>query len=63
MRAHIRLQQVVHAGLSHFLRLMKLLQGLSNLLVWDLALALFLVVIVQATAFELLEVVLKEKEP
>jgi len=55
---HISLQQVVHAGLSHVLWLMKLLQGLSNLLVWNLALPLLLVVVIQTTAFELLQMVL-----
>lgn len=55
---HISLQQVVHARLCHLLGLVELLQGLSNLLVRDLALALFLVIVVQAAAFQLLQVVL-----
>lgn len=38
---------------------MKLLQGLSDLLIWDLALTLFLVIVVQATALQLLQVVLR----
>lgn len=38
---------------------MELLQGLSDLLIWDLALTLFLVIVVQATALQLLQVVLR----
>lgn len=54
----IGLQEVVHAGLSHLLGLLKLLHGLTQLLVGDLALPLLLVIKVQAAAFQLLQVVL-----
>lgn len=57
---HICLQEVVHAGLCHFLGFLKLLHGLPELLVGDLALPLLLVVEVQAPPFQLLEVVLGE---
>lgn len=59
MGTHIRLQQVVHAGLRHLLRLVELLQGLSDLFVGNLALALLLVVVIQAPSFQLLQMVLK----
>lgn len=48
----------MHAGLSHLLGLLKLLHGLTQLLVGDLALPLLLVIKVQAAAFQLLQVVL-----
>lgn len=43
-RAHISLQEVVHARLRNFLGLLELLQGLPQLLIGDLPLALLLVV-------------------
>lgn len=55
---HIGLQEVVHAGLGHLLGLLKLLQGLAQLLIGDPALSLLLVVEVQAAALQLLQVVL-----
>lgn len=39
---------------------MKLLQSLSNLFVRDLSLTLFLVVVVQAATFQLLQIVLQK---
>lgn len=56
---HIRFQQVVHGALSHFFRLVELLQGLSDLLIGDFTMALFLVVVVQTSAFQLLQMMLK----
>lgn len=58
MCSHVSFQQVIHAVLGHVLRLVKLLQRLPNLIVGDLALALLLVVVIQAAAFQLLQVVL-----
>lgn len=55
---YVGLQKVVHAGLRHLLGLLELLEGLAQLLVGDLALPLLLVVEVQATALQLLQVVL-----
>lgn len=60
---HVSFQQVIHAVLRHVLRLVKLLQRLSNFLIGDLALTLLLVVVIQAPAFQLLQVVLTGQEP
>lgn len=56
---HVRLQQVVHGALSQIFRLVKLLQSLSDLLVLDFTLTLLLVIVVQASALQLLQVILK----
>lgn len=56
---HISFHQVVHAVLRNFLGLVELLQRLLNLLVRNLPLTLLLVVVVQTTALQLLQVVLQ----
>lgn len=48
----------MHTGLRYFLGLFKFLHGLSKFLIGDFALSFLLVVKVQASAFQLLEMVL-----
>lgn len=56
---HVRFQQVVHGALSQFFRLVELLQSLSDLLILDFTLTLLLVIVVQASALQLLQMMLK----
>lgn len=56
---HVRLQQVVHGALSQLFRLVELLQSLSDLLVMNFTLTLLLVIVVQASALQLLQMMLK----
>ena len=56
--SYISLQQVVHAARCCLAGLLKLLHCLADLLIRDLPLALLLVVIVQAPALHLLQVML-----
>lgn len=56
---HLRLQQVVHTALGQVFGLVELLQSLSDLLVRDSALTLLLVIVVQASALQLLQMMLK----
>lgn len=51
---HVHLQQIEHARLSNFFRLVELLQSLTDLLIWDLALSFLLIIKVQAPALQLL---------
>lgn len=59
--AYVSLQQVVHADLRHLFGLVELLQRLLHLLVRDFAQALFLVVVIQPTTFQLLQMMLQER--
>ena len=57
---YVPLQYVEHALLCDLLGVVELLQGLLDLVLAHLALALLLVVEVQATALQLLKMVLQE---
>lgn len=60
--AYVSLQQVVHADLRHLFGLVEFLQRLLHLLVRDFAEALFLVVVIQTTTFQLLQMMLQENK-
>lgn len=55
---HICFQQIVHGGFSRLLGLMELLQGLPDLFILDFTLAFLLIIVVETTAFQLLQLVL-----
>lgn len=57
---YVCLQQVVHADFRHLFRLVEFLQRLLYLLVWDLTQTFLLVVVIQPTTFQLLQVMLWE---
>lgn len=59
--AYVGLQQVVHADLRHLFGLVEFLQGLFHLLIRDFPQTLLLVVVIQPTTFQLLQMMLRDK--
>lgn len=59
LKTHVCFQQIVHGALCHIFGLVELLQSLSDLLILDFTLTLLLVIIVQASALQLLQMMLK----